>query len=92
MDPGNFIIFIFFPFYIADWRSKWQPTPVFLPGESQARIPEKPSGLLCPWGHKESDMTEQLTHTHSRYFKCFHSYQNIFHTLSISFNSSDAFA
>ena len=34
---------------------KWQPTPVFLPGDSQRR------GSLvgcCPWGHTESDMTE----------------------------------
>ena len=40
------------------WRRKCQPTPVFLPGESHGqRI------LLgySPWGHKESDMTEQLT-------------------------------
>ena len=39
------------------WRRKWQPTPVFLPGESQGR------GSLvgcCLWGRKESDMTEQL--------------------------------
>ena len=26
-------------------------------------------GRLCPWGHKESDMTEQLTHTHTAYTK-----------------------
>ena len=33
---------------------KWQPTPVFLPGESHG-----PRSLVCysPWGHKESDMT-----------------------------------
>ena len=37
------------------WRRKWQPTPVFLPGESQGR------GSLvgcCIWGHTELDMTE----------------------------------
>ena len=37
------------------WRRKWQPTPVFLPGESQER------GSLvgcCLWGRTESDMTE----------------------------------
>ena len=29
------------------------------------RIPwtEEPGGLYSPWGHKESDMTETLTHT-----------------------------
>ena len=39
-------------------RRKWQPTPVFLPGESQGW------GSLvvcCLWGHTESDTTEQLT-------------------------------
>ena len=32
------------------------------------RIPwtEKPGELYSPWGHKESDMTEWLTHTHTR--------------------------
>ena len=36
-------------------RRKWQPTPVFLPGESQGR------GNLVGcrlWGHTESDTTE----------------------------------
>ena len=43
------------------WRRKWQPTPVFLPGESQGRG----SLVGCRlWGRKESDMTEQL-HFHS---------------------------
>ena len=37
---------------------RWQPTPVFLPGESHGQ-----RSLLCysPWGHKEWDTTEQLT-------------------------------
>ena len=37
------------------WRRKWQPTPVFLPGESQGR------GSLvgcCQWGRTESGTTE----------------------------------
>ena len=34
-------------------RSEWLPTPVFWPGEFH--------GLYSPWGHKESDMTEQLS-------------------------------
>ena len=38
-----------------DWRRKWQPTPVFLPGESQGRG----SLVGCsPWGRTESDTTE----------------------------------
>jgi len=40
------------------WRKKWQPTPVFLPGKSHE---QKSLEGYSPWGHKESDMTEQLT-------------------------------
>ena len=37
------------------WRWKWQSTPVFLPGESQARW----SLVDCfLWGRTESDTTE----------------------------------
>ena len=36
-------------------KRKWQPTPVFLPGKSQAW-----RSLVGSRGHKESDMTEQL--------------------------------
>ena len=37
------------------WRRKWQPTPVFLPGESQGQG----SLVGCHlWGHTESDATE----------------------------------
>ena len=42
------------------WRRAWQPTSVFLPGESQGR--RSPVGY-SPCGHKESDTTELLTHT-----------------------------
>ena len=42
-------------FTFMHWRRKWQPTPVFLPGESQGRG----SLLGCHrWGRTESDMTE----------------------------------
>ena len=37
------------------WRRKWQPTPVFLPGESQGR--ESLVGCRL-WGRTESDTTE----------------------------------
>ena len=42
-------------FTFMHWRRKWQPTPVFLPGESQGR-----GNLVdyCLWGCTESDMTE----------------------------------
>ena len=44
-----------FTFTFMHWRRKWQPTPVFLPGESQGR--GSPVGYR-PWGRTESDMTE----------------------------------
>ena len=37
------------------WRGAWQPTPVFLPGESHE---QKSLTSYNPWGHTESDMTE----------------------------------
>ena len=42
-------------FTFMHWRNKWQPTQVFLPGESQGR------GSLagcCLWGLTESETTE----------------------------------
>ena len=42
-------------FTFMHWRKKWQPTPVFLPGESQGW------GILVGcrlWGRTESDMNE----------------------------------
>ena len=42
-------------FTFMHWRRKWQPTPVFLPGESQGLG----SLVGCRlWGRTESDMTE----------------------------------
>ena len=42
-------------FTFIHWRRKWQPTPVFLPGESQGRG----SLVGCRlWDRTESDMTE----------------------------------
>ena len=44
-----------FPFTFMHWSSKWQPTPVFLPGESQGWG----SLVGCHlWGHTESDTAE----------------------------------
>ena len=37
------------------WRRAWQPSPVFLPGEFHG---QRSLAGYCPWGHKESDMTE----------------------------------
>ena len=42
-------------FTFIHWRRKWQPSPVFLPGESQGR--RSLVGCLL-WGRTESDTTE----------------------------------
>ena len=42
-------------FTFMPWRRKWQPTPVFLPGECQGW--ESLVGCRL-WGHTESDTTE----------------------------------
>ena len=46
------------------WRRKWQSTLVFLPGKSHE---QRSLAGYSPWGCEESDMTEQLTHTHSTF-------------------------
>ena len=46
---------VFMPANTISWRRKWQPSPVFLPGESQGQR----SLVGCRlWGRAESDMTE----------------------------------
>ena len=40
------------------WRSEWQPTPVFLPGESRG---QRTLVGYSSWGHKESDTAKTLT-------------------------------
>ena len=49
-------------FTFMHWRRKWQPTPVFLPGESQGQ--ESLVGCRL-WGHTESDTTEVTERQHS---------------------------
>ena len=41
------------------WRRKWQPTPVFLPGESHEQRSLRDYG---PQGYTESDTTEVTEH------------------------------
>ena len=41
------------------WRREWQPTPVFFPGEFYG---QRSIAGYSPWGCKESDTTERLTH------------------------------
>ena len=72
--------------YTNPQRRKWQPIPVFLPGKSHGQRSLKG---YSPWGHKESDTTEQLnnkdiykctyTHVyvHIHMYKCTYTYTNV---------------
>ena len=52
-----------FTFTFMHWRRKWQPTPVFLPGESQGWQ----SLVGCHlWGRTESDTTEATQQQHAK--------------------------
>ena len=64
-------------FTFMHWRRKWQPSPVFLPGESQGR--GSPVGC-CLWGRTESDATEVTQQ-----------YAFILSSLNISTNSNLAY-
>ena len=44
------------------WRREWQPTPIFLTREIHE---QRRQAGYSPWGRKELDTTEQLTHTHT---------------------------
>ena len=41
--------------YTYPWRSEWQPTPVFFPGEFHG---QRSLVGYSSWDHKELDMTE----------------------------------
>ena len=57
------------------WRRAWQPTPVFLHGESHR---QKSLVGYSPWGRKELVMTQGLTHT------CWNSaFMGIFYIMSL---------
>ena len=45
----------------APWRREWQPTPVYTCLENNHG--RRSLKDYSPWGHKESDMTEQLSTT-----------------------------
>ena len=49
----------------SPWRRAWQPTSVFLPGESHG---QRSLVGYSPWGHKELDTTEATEHTHTDQF------------------------
>ena len=47
------------------WRRAWQPTPVFLSGESHR---QRSLAGYSPWGHKDWDMTKQRIFSLSIWF------------------------
>ena len=56
-------------FTFIHWRRKWQPTPVFLPGESQGRGSLVGSRL---WGRTESD-TSEAAQQQQQFFRLYRS-------------------
>ena len=48
------------------WRRKWQPTPVFLPGESHR---QRSLAGYSPGGHKEADTAEWWSTTETSYYQ-----------------------
>ena len=65
------------------WRRAWQPTPVFLPEESHG---QKSLVSPSPWGCKELDMTERLTHTVKGFSKANEAEVDVFLELSCFFD------
>ena len=64
-------------FTFMHWRRKWQPTPMFLPGESQGW------GSLvgcCLWGRTESEhcQPEQLSYLNTTIQRCPSDFSSIF--------------
>ena len=51
------------------WRTEWQPTPVFLPGELHG---QRSLAGYSSWGCKESDAAEQLTLSLLSFFQLMH--------------------
>ena len=60
------------------WRTKWQPTPVFMPGKSQGQRSLVGYSL---WGRKELDTTERLnaTITTMVFFRLLKTYLGLLH-------------
>ena len=67
-------------FTFMHWRRKWQPTPVFLPGESQGQEPGGlPSMGLHRVGYNWRDLAAAAVHMlplaiHQSHFKCSYEY------------------
>ena len=50
---------------LIPWRRKWQPTPVYLLGESHG---QRNLAVYSPWGFKESDTTEVTGHIYTHIY------------------------
>ena len=76
-------------FTFMHWRRKWQPTPVFLPGESQGQLGGLPSLGSHRVGHDWSDLAAAAARS-SQLKLVFFSYQNALkphvYLFSISFH------
>ena len=63
------------------WRRKWQPTPVYLPGESLGQ-----RSLVVPidvWGHTELDTTESTQQQQENFIVLAAKHMPLFYNLSI---------
>ena len=69
------------------WRRAWQPTLLFLPGESHG---ERSLVGYGPWGRKESDTTEVTEHAYTLIYIQPSSYQLQSHCLLHLFGSPQA--
>ena len=59
LEFGDFGLFLLTTmiFESYQWRRRWHPTPVLLPGKSHG---QRILVGCSPWGRKESDVSEQL--------------------------------
>ena len=57
---GYLLLLVLSPVHTLSWRRKWQPLPVFLPGEFHG---QRSLAGYSPGAHKQLDTTELLNHT-----------------------------
>ena len=63
---GHDLVTLLWLFTFMHWRRKWQPTPVFLPGESQGRL----TGC-CLWGRRVGHDWSNLAAATFPIYRCF---------------------
>ena len=63
-------------------RRKWQPTPVFLPGESRG---QRSLVAYSPWGRKESDTTEHACICYSQFNIIYWNHKPVFKSVFSDF-------